>query len=69
MKPMVALSETNYSVVKFDGNKLPPPLIPSSTDDVCCFPCASIEHIILYLSVIEFLIYISNTVPCNFLQI
>ena len=29
---MVALSETNASVVKFDGNILSPPLIPSYID-------------------------------------
>ena len=57
MKLMVAPSETNASFVKFDGDELPPPLLPSSTDDGYCFSCVSIEHIILYLSVIAFIIY------------
>ena len=44
MKLMVAMSETNDSVVEFDDNALPPPLLPSSKDYVCSFLCAAIEH-------------------------
>ena len=68
MKSIVAPSETNSSVLKFDGNALPSPMIPSSTDYGYFFSCGSIEQIILYFSVFVFLIYISNTVPCNFIQ-
>ena len=69
MKSMVALNETNDSVVEFYGNALPPLLLPPSTDYGCCFSCVKIYHIRLYVSVIAFIIYISNTVPCDFLQI
>ena len=62
---MVALSETNASVVEFDGNALPL-LMPSSKYDGCCFSCASIEYMILNMSVLTFIINYSNTVPCNF---
>ena len=69
MKSMVAINENNASVVEFDGNAIPPLLLPSSTDDGCCFLCESIEHIIIYLSGLTIPIHFSNTVPCNFLQI
>ena len=65
----VAPSEANGSVIGFDGNILPSTLLLLSTDDGCYFSCASIERIILFLSVLVFLIFFSNTVPCNFVQI
>ena len=68
IKSEVAPSEANASVVKFDGIELQPLLLLSSTDDLF-FSCESIEHIRSYLSVFAFLIYFSNTVPCNFVQI
>ena len=68
MKSKVAPSEANASVVKLSGIEIPPPLLPSSTDYGCCFSCESIEHIRLYLSVLEFIILISNDVPCKFSQ-
>ena len=66
---MFAPIKTNASVVKFDGSGHPPPLLPSSQYDGCSFSRASIEHMILYLSVLAFLINTANTFPCNFLQI
>ena len=69
MKYMVAPSKTNYSVVEFDGSGQPPPLLPLSCSDGCYFSWASIEHKILYILVISFLINPSDTFPCNFLQI
>ena len=67
MKSMVALRETNDSVVEFDGNILPPLLLPSPKYDGYCFSCASIEHMKVCMSVFVFLIKSSNTVRCNFL--
>ena len=69
MKSYAEPGEYNASVVKFDGIALPQLLLPPSTYDVCCFSCSSTKHIRLYLSVIAFLIKISNTFPCNFVQI
>ena len=69
MKYMVLLSENNASVVEFGGCGKPPPLLPSSQYYGCSFSFASIQHMILYLSVITFLINPSNTFPFNFLQI
>ena len=66
---MVAPSKTNDSVVEFDGSGQTPPLLSSSKYERCSFSCASIEHMILYLSDLAFLINPSNTFPCNFLQI
>ena len=43
MKLMVALIETNASVVEVDGKSLPPPLLTSPIDDGFCLSCASIE--------------------------
>ena len=69
MKSMDPLSETNSSVLEFDGSRQPPPLLLSSQDDWCYFSYASIKHMTLYLSVLVFIINPSNTFPCNFLQI
>ena len=60
---MVALSETNASVVEFDGKILSSPLLPSSKYYGFCFLCAPIEHMRLYLSVLAFLINSANTIP------
>ena len=49
MKSMVAPREANASAVELNGNTLPPPLPPSSTDYGCCFSCVAIEHIRLYM--------------------
>ena len=68
MKLKSSPSESDASVVKFGGITLTPPMLPSSTYHICFFSCALIEHIILYMSVILFLIYFSNTLPCNFVQ-
>ena len=65
---MVAPSKTNASVVEFDVSGQPPLLLPSSKDYGLYFSCASIEQIILYLSVIAFLKNPSSNFPCNFLQ-
>ena len=69
MKLMVKLSETNASVVEFDGNGKPPLLLSSSCTNGVFFSLASIEHMILYLSVLVFLINFSNIFPCKLLQI
>ena len=66
---MVAPSKTNAPVVEFGGSGKPPLLIPSSQYYGCSFSCESIEHMILYILVLAFLINPSNTFPCNFLQI
>ena len=49
MKSMVAISETNDSVDKFDYYALPPPLLPSLEDDGSVRDDMAIEHISLYL--------------------
>ena len=41
---MVAPSKSNASVFEFDGSRQPSPLLSSSQDDGCSFPCESIEH-------------------------
>ena len=69
MKSMVAPIKTSASAVESDGSGQPPPLLPSSQYDWCYFSCVSIEHMILYLSVLAFIINPLNTFPCNFLQI
>ena len=67
---MVAPRDANASVVEFFGSGKPPPLLPSSQlDDWFYLSYASIEHMILYLSVLAFIINSSNNFPCNFLQI
>ena len=68
-KYMVAPRKTDYSVVEFDGSGKRPPILPSSQYNWCYFSCASIEHMILYISFLAFLINPSNTFPCKFLQL
>ena len=69
MKYMVAPNKTNASVVEYYGSGEPPLLLPSSQDDGFSFYCASIEHMILYLSVLAFIHNPLNTFRFNFLQI
>ena len=60
IKYMVAPRKSNASVVEFYGSGQPPPLLTLSKDNRCYFSCTSIEHMILYLSVLAL---------CNLLQI
>ena len=67
---MVAMSNSNDYVVEVISSVQPPPLLPSSQlYDACSFSYKSIEHMILYLSVIAFIIHPSIFFPSNFLQI
>ena len=70
IESMVVPSDSNYVVVEFVGSGQPPPLFPSSQlDDWFSLFYASIEHMMLYLSVLSFIIYPSNNFPFHFLQI
>ena len=68
IKSMVSPIKSNAYVVEFDGSGQPSLLLPSSQDYWCSFLCVSIEHMILYQSVLAFLINSSKTFPCNFSQ-
>ena len=70
IKDMVALSYSNASFIEVIGSGKPPPLLPSSKlDNWCSISYASIEHMILYLSFLAYIINASNKFPYNSLQI
>ena len=70
IKYMVALIDYNAAVVEFVCIGQPPPLLPlCQLYYRCSLSYASIEHMILYLSILALIINPSNTFPYNFLQI